>query len=401
MNVKIRQREDAFDAQRAHGQFPSRPSPGLLSAAHRWSETVWSTAEQAGPVPLQDKELRLGLALAKRPVFICGAHRSGTTLVRDLLDGHPALSVLPSEGSFLTNLQAKLALLPPAEQRDFFGQEWLRRLANPNNRPPFWLLGRTTADSSPYVLFARRLIAWWDVAQHSFATCHSLWPLMALALAYTSETSHQGAGPPIQHWVEKTPTNEFYLARLLNEFPVAKCIHIVRNPLAVYASRQRAEERSLGIFLAARQALQEMAQSFQIAVEQSAHGRQSAYVMIRYEDLLAAPQHVTKRLATFLEIEPSPSLLRPTVMNIPVAPNSSFQSHQQAGHIIPVDTACQDNGVDGLTQPEQAFVAAYAGEFAAQLGYPLHSLTPTQQLLRKCQLSLWYLYSHIRFRFFR
>ena len=36
-----------------------------------------------------------------RPVFLLGAHKSGTSLLRSLLDGHPELFVLPFETHFL------------------------------------------------------------------------------------------------------------------------------------------------------------------------------------------------------------------------------------------------------------------------------------------------------------
>ena len=38
--------------------------------------------------------------LANRPVFICGHPKSGTTLVRALVDDHPELVVFPEETSF-------------------------------------------------------------------------------------------------------------------------------------------------------------------------------------------------------------------------------------------------------------------------------------------------------------
>ena len=64
-----------------------------LARAREWSEAVWSEAERLGPFPISRKQITCGLDLASRPVFVCGVHRSGTTLVRDLLDGHPALAV--------------------------------------------------------------------------------------------------------------------------------------------------------------------------------------------------------------------------------------------------------------------------------------------------------------------
>ena len=38
------------------------------------------------------------------PVFIIGSHKSGTSLLRSLLDGHPELYVIPFETHFMASL---------------------------------------------------------------------------------------------------------------------------------------------------------------------------------------------------------------------------------------------------------------------------------------------------------
>lgn len=317
-----------------------RPDPSWLDAARRWSAAVWDRAEALGPAPLTAEEIERGLALSARPVFICGAHRSGTSLVRNLLDGHPALAVLPSEGTFYTNFEARLAGFPPREQAAEMGQEWLRRLVNPSNQPPFWLLGRSSAENSPYVEFARRLGAWWS------AGGGRMWPLVAVVLAR--------AGPieaGVERWVEKTPTNERYLARLWAEFPDAKVIHVVRRPEDALAShkalmgvRWRPGREVAGIF-------RNLARSLRIAAGQAPSDR---HLMLRYEDLASRPNEAARRLAEFLEIAPLPSLQEPTVVGMPVRANSSFAGERKRG---------------GLTGFERTILKAMTGSSAARLGY--------------------------------
>jgi hypothetical protein len=174
----------------------------LLSTAQAWSRAVWEYAEELGALALSTQQEKQGMQLAQNPVFICGAHRSGTTLVRDILDGHPQLVVLPSEGTYLTNLEDKLLSLPQNKQAAFLGMEWLRRLANPINQPPYWLLGRSKGDSSPYVDFARYLMAWWEVVDRK----NKQWPHIAVLLAYASCTN----GLAASLLVDKTPPNTMY-----------------------------------------------------------------------------------------------------------------------------------------------------------------------------------------------
>lgn len=386
MTAEIRKLEEALNRLLPEFRLEGRPSAELLSAADHWSQAVWAAAEESGSYPLDNMDLTQGLRLSKRPVFVCGVHRSGTTLMRDLLDGHPQISVLPSEGSFLTGLHTKIAPLPRAEKLSILGREWLRRLVNPTNQAPFWLLGRTTPEGSPYVLFARMLMAWWPVMESHFGTNGSLQPLMAVALAYASCSGRPGIRAEVQRWVEKTPTNEFYLDRLWDELPDAKVIHLVRDPIAVYASRKRLEEQSLGSFRTARRVLEDLARSLEIAAENSSRSGQREYLLVRYEELIEKPEEVTERLAMFLEIEPSPSLLCPTVANIPTYPNSSFHRKEEAGSILVV---AQDSHYKSLTDWEHELVAAYVGDFAGTLGYPVKSLKPGRKRLLKMRLRLW------------
>jgi hypothetical protein len=317
-----------------------RPQADVLTAARRWSEAVWTAAAAAGPGELSAAESERGLALGARPVFVCGVHRSGTTLVRDLLDAHPSLAVLPSEGSFRHD--AGLAEV---------GREWVRRLANPINQPPYWLLGRSGPEGSPYVDFARLLAAWWGETRER--------PLVAVALAYASCRGLEG----VERWVEKTPGNERRLDRLCADFPAAKVVQVVRHPMAVLASRKRIEEIATGAFRCRRRVLKELVRSYEVA----AAPREGHWVL-RYEDLVADVEGTTDRLAAFLGIAPLPELRRPTVAGQPAFSNSSFASAGEAGLVRP---AAADFHAEALTAAERRRLAARVGASAAGLGYRL------------------------------
>jgi len=330
----------------------ARPDPAWLACARRWSAAVWEHAEQMAPAPLTAEAVERGLALARRPVFVCGAHRSGTSLVRNLLDGHPALAVLPSEGTFYTHIERRLAGLSPHGQAAEMGQEWLRRLANPGNQPPFWLLGRSGAEASPYVEFARELAAWWPLLRERAGDRRGLWPLVAVVLAYAERI---GAGGAVR-WVEKTPTNEQNLARLWAEFPEARVIHLVRRPedalashKAVMGARWRPGREVAAIY-------RNLTRSLRIAHQQLRAAPPERYLLLRYEDLAGNPAEAAGRLAVFLDIDPLPSLLEPTVATLPVRPNSSFADDRQRAE-------------RRLTRLERAVLTLATGRAAARLGY--------------------------------
>ena len=365
--------ESALDRHLPRTRLHGPPSRELLDAAARWSDAAWRAAEAAGTTPLPPSDLEWGRRLAARPVFVCGTHRSGTTLLRNLLDGHPALAVLPVEGSWLTALRPRLMRLPEGERLPALGQEWLRRLANPGLPAPYWLLGRSGPGGSPYVDFARAVLAWLPAAGRGHG---EMAPHVAVALAWAWHT--RGPDPRVRLWVDKTPTNERHLDRLWAAFPDAKVLHIVRDPLAVFASRKRLQERASGSFAAPRAVLRDLAASYRVALRWPRRAP-ARFHLLRYEDLSAAPDEVMARVAAFLEIEPLPALLSPTVVGMPVGSNSAFSSDgvsvspgERAAILTPAERAAiltPGEWAAILTPGEREVATACTGRLAERLGY--------------------------------
>lgn len=349
-----------------------RPRVTGLAAAHTaavaWSEAVWSVAESAGPPSLAASEIEHAFTVASRPVFIFGVHRSGTTLVRDLLDRHPALSVLPSEGTMFTNFEWHLKRLKPGDWLRFLGCEWLRRLANPINQRPYWLFGRSSQAGSPYVDFGRALMAWWPLAESRLGKRVTSWPLVAIALAYAYCTAGFRAASPLQRWVEKTPANERFLPRLTAEFPEAKLIHVIRHPFAVYASSlQHAARNTSHAWNDESRIFHQMRLSYQEAARRSIRPSDS-YLLLRYEDLLEDAPASINRMAAFLGIRTLPVMMRPTANGIPTPSNSSFRSDEVAGRL---NRRLADHASSFLTLHDREQVSAMTADVAEKLGYRL------------------------------
>jgi hypothetical protein len=347
-------------------------------AATAWSLAVWSLAESAGPLILTAGEIEQAFAVANRPVFVFGVHRSGTTLVRDLLDHHPALSVLPAEGTMLTNFQWHLKRLRADDWQRFLGCEWLRRLANPINQQPYWLLGRSSAEGSPYVDFGRALMAWWPLVGTRLGQRTTSWPLVAIALAYAHCTAGFRTVHPLRRWVEKTPTNERFLERLTVEFPEAKLLHIVRHPCAVYASHRRAAQNSGLPLIDKNRILRQMRLSYREAASRSARPASDSYLLVRYEDLLEDTAGSVQRMASFLGIQTLPVMMQPTANGIPTPSNSSFDSNEVAGRL---NRRPADDAFRVLTRRDRERLSAMVADDAGKLGYPLPPLSALRRNL--------------------
>ena len=354
MSPQIIEAEQNLNELLPKQRLEGSPSTALMAAAKLWSELVCEHALYMGAMPLTNDQLIQGRMLAKIPIYICGVHRSGTTLVKDILEGHPDLVVLPSEGTWYTNLEYKLSLLKKAEQAAFLGKEWLRRLANPINQPPYWLAGRSSADNSPYVDFARYLMAWWTQVKKD----NDQWPHIAVILAWASITNKLGA----RYWVDKTPVNERYLERIWQSTPKAKIIHVIWNPIATLNSRKKMEPS-----LSFRLALADLKISFEVVLKQSPLVR-SRFMMIHYEELCEDTDLIIREMASFLGIPMSTALSQPTVAGVPAQANSSFIKEPEAGKVI---SAAEHHQADILTKAEKDLIAAYIGRLSAKLKYPL------------------------------
>lgn len=369
--------ETAFNELLPVRKLNAAPGKALLEAAAAWSEKIREFSNHCGPAELTVGQISEGSRLARRPLFLCGVHRSGTTLLRDLLDGHPALTVLPSEGSFLTNFAAQLRVMPVAEREAFLLTRWLRRLANPINQPPYWSLGKSTATSSPYLDFARAFSAWHRFAEQHFSSI-PIWPHFALMLAYATCSRRPDGGLTASYWVDKTPTMEKYTASLWRQLPEAKFIQMVRSPQAVLLSRKHMEP---GLHL--RTCLRDMKLSYQAAIEQPVQHK-DRYLVVHYESLCSNPISEMARITRFLGIDPHPSLLIPTVAGEPAHTNSSFNVDLPAGTILDIPRSRET----GLSPHEEEILSAFLSGPATALGYPLRPLERTGALLTKLRFEL-------------
>ena len=308
----------------------------------------------------------------ERPVFVCGHHRSGTTLLQNLLDGHPELRVLPGEGTYLTTFAYAARRDVSAEGADRFAAEWIRRFVDPNYEPHF-LLGRSAADDSPSVTFARRLFGWQAVLREASPRRARFALLLALVAAYGDVTF------PLDEprmWVEKTPLNETWVETLAEAFPGARFIHLVREPMVTLASVLEAYRSSPANNESCFPHTWRIRRFFRLA-DVNRERLPSRYLVLRYEDLVGDPNLQMERVRAFLDISPSPALATPTVLGQPVRSNSSFQ-RGAAGVVVPPRSS------PPLSEESAELVRAFVASRARTLGYDLAPLS----LLRRLTLLL-------------
>jgi hypothetical protein len=201
--------------------------------------------------------------------------------------------------------------------------------------------------------------------------------LAAVALAFAQTRGRGALNARLSRWVEKTPTNERHLERLWREFPEAKVVQVVRDPLSVVASRKLLEERAHRAFTNLGAVLRDLARSYRIAARHAQGRNGLRHLLLRYEDVTADPDRTADRLSSFLDIERIAGLCCPTVAGQASPANTSFTPPAVRGEIA----RARDRSIEILTSGERAAVLALAGPGAAALGYHLPSIPRWRRLL--------------------
>jgi hypothetical protein len=187
------------------------------------------------------------------PIFIIGSPRSGTTLLRLILDSHPRISC-GEETHFLRDLEA------------IVGRNW--DLVSSYGLSRDWWLERIRA---LYADFQEEVLKQSDKAR----------------------------------WAEKDPTYTLHLSFIEELFPNAVYVHLLRSGYDVVASfRDRWGYKS-----AARAARTEWARYVDAARALEAQLPADRFLELRYEDLVTEPVTQGRRLFDFLGEDFDPAVL--------------------------------------------------------------------------------------------
>ena len=360
-------RIDAYLCEDENGFYRRARPASLVELAEQHASLAWQAATELGPAELDDRDLPWSDALAPNAVFILGTHRSGTTLVRELLDGHPALSVLPSEGNLLTSFEAPLRRLDASVRAGALARIWIARLVLSEGVPPYWLLGRSVEAGSPYVDFARHVMSWiQSPCVRNISAPYDAF--LSVILAYTVCTRSPDERVGIRAWVEKTPMHELKIKKSMRRFADAYCVHVVRDPRAILYSRRTLEASVDGHPEEFVRFTKDIARSLDAATRNQKRFGPEKYHVLHYEDLISDTGNTLTGLRDFLGLDDHVVLQCPTVTGRPTRPNSAHEMPNEGQAIL---TSSLEAFRSHLTDQEQAALQRYAAKPAAAHGYDL------------------------------
>lgn len=230
-------------------------------------------------------------------VLIFGSGRSGTTLVREILNQHSSINILPETGFY---------------DRHWAGRQWL---GSPRCRDGWirWLY---------YVLFEsydpamKQYVQYWPRLLDEFSkrpprNPDDMFHRLTSVLGECKGKSIVG---------EKTPRHLMYWRRLHRCVAGARSIITIRDPRAVVASMLKRGDLAKSAWRAAVE--WRLAAEIADQVIEEAEGKS---LLVRYEDLVCDSHRVIQVLCGFLGIEFEPK------MEVGVGSNSSYSLSEKAG----------------------------------------------------------------------
>lgn len=249
-------------------------------------------------------------------MFIVGCPRSGTALLRDLLRAHPRLA-FPGESHFI---------------------------------PAFWrAYGDPRTSREARALAARILrLRWvraWELERDPASFAHHRTFAGLVDDLYSTYAVREGA----PRWGDKTPQHALCMPLLLEVFPRAQFVHIVRDARDAARSLVRLDFGPRNLYAAGRYWRR-------LVTTARSDGRRlgpARYEEVRYESLVADPEAVVRDVLRFLGEDAAAGLRLPAV---DAARASSWRSE--------------------MPERDRHVVEAAAGGVLAELGYPTAAPAP-------------------------
>lgn len=298
--------------------------------------------------------LQSAMGMAEDAVFICGYMKSGTTLLLELLDGHPELTVMPGDSHMINRIHAERGMTNE-ERYAKLSEYWIGRLVNPTGQKPFWIMGE---DDGPYLDFMSYLDYW-----RERLSADDLSTFLGAVLAFFCANPRRATRP--RFWVEKTPGNEQNVAEILKLVPKARFLHIIRDPRSNIASLMK-----LASIRKWDYKVENLAYSIRAGIEKGLANEKSfgkdRYLILRYENLVSDAEGCMQQVASFLDISWDKTFLQPTVNGLEAKANSMYSDRQVVGKIL---TKVSGEWKSELDQKERDCITAILYPVAKRLGY--------------------------------
>lgn len=260
-------------------------------------------------------------------LFLVGCARTGSTLLRHVLNHSPLVTIAPETHFMRRSRYLRLATRLAAASTPSTLRALVDTLYSVDRHSGTgywaWLRGKVPRDE-----FLERLAAT-DRSERALFTL--------LVDLFAERSGHE----PLAVWGEKTPSHLMFVPTLVDWFPDAKIIHTFRDPRAMYASelRRRREGRwgpkrllrwlpdfLIDPILAPIEAVRTAIVWRRASRLDATYRRQlgDRYRLVRFEDLVREPEPVLRAVCELIGVPFDPALLQVDVVG------SSFEEQRHA-----------------------------------------------------------------------
>ncbi len=274
---------------------------------------------------------------SQAPIFIVGFGRSGTTLLQSLLTSHPNITLAP-ETHFLNR--------------------WCRRypwldLSRPADFDFFWMAIAANKRFAPMELDFPTLRAGFEEegADRSYRGVFT-----AIMKAFA-----ELRGKP--RWGEKTPEHRHHVQTLLDWYPDARIIYMMRDPRASVASWIRMTERPRDVY--------EFADGWCDALRiYEKHEHDERVFRVRYEDLVLDANGWLPKICDHVGERYDDAMVhRRDRGNIPVDAYSGFMREHMEATLKPINTDALTKWKKKLASDDVSLVETLCASGMARYGY--------------------------------
>lgn len=300
------------------------------------------------------------------PIFVVGANRSGTTLLRLILNAHSRIAI-PEELVYVTS---------------HVGNRGIHQWRDPGYSPGHYrhfvkrFLSSNAEALSPLDL---------DALANRIVTTTRPNLRSPYQMALEAWAAHHGK----ERWGEKTPSNIFYAEHILDMFPGAQFIHLIRDPRAGVASMQDVWFFPEDVVLNALNRKKYLVAG-QSHLERHVSPRQR--LIIRYEDLVRNPPSVTRVVCEFLGEDFEPGMLEYYKTSQQYMKDEAAQSFNSAA-TKPIAPSKIGRWKDKLTPRAIAMIELVCHDEMKQHGYALqnHRLSLQDRAVVLAKTLYWHL----------
>jgi len=273
------------------------------------------------------------------PFFIIGAQRSGTTLLRLILNAHSKIAI-PEEGTFWMPLLR--------EQRGHFAEnisttrlQGYLRYIRINDQFKVWEMNDD------------------DIFEELEATEKISLPELMTCFYRKYAERHNKSG-----WGDKTPSFFRMVSDLKVLFPRAKFIHIVRDGRDAYLSLRKREKGRKNSAVAAY----EWSYKIQKVRDEFSALADDRHFEVRYESMVSDPENSARQICDFLGLE-----FEPEMLDFWKVSEKFIGDHHSDLIFQPVSAKSTGNWTSGLSRKEVLYFEYFASHWLTEFDYTIQN----------------------------